>query len=184
RLVRCDAVRAEETGVVAAIICGNPLFESASSRPVLAEVPFADVSRPIILVLHQLRENAKPPIERHAVACAPIDVWPRPRHERRPRRRANRMRDVRALENHRFRRKLVQIRRVNLHVSVASERVCALLVRQKENQVRFSLYGHELRDRTKSAFPASCNHSTVARRPADDAHASNKEIAYKAWPKR
>src|SRR5437660_11471654 len=75
RLVRCDAVRAEETGVVAAIICGNPLFESASSRPVLAEVPFADVSRPIILVLHQLRENAKPPIERHAVACAPIDVW-------------------------------------------------------------------------------------------------------------
>ena len=43
------------------------------------------------------------------------------------------MRDVRALENHRFRRKLVQIRRVNLDPSVASERVRALLVGKKKN---------------------------------------------------
>ena len=43
------------------------------------------------------------------------------------------MGDVRALEDHRFRRKLIQIRRVNLHASVASERVRALLVGQKQN---------------------------------------------------
>ena len=41
------------------------------------------------------------------------------------------MRDVRALENHRFRRKLVQIRRMDLHASVTSERIRALLVRKK-----------------------------------------------------
>ena len=42
------------------------------------------------------------------------------------------MRDVRVLENHRFRRKLFQIRRV-IHASVASERVRALLVGKKQN---------------------------------------------------
>src|SRR5437660_9012676 len=57
RLVRCDAVRAEETGVVAAIISRNPVLKSAYGRPVLTEVPFADISRPIILVLHQLWKN-------------------------------------------------------------------------------------------------------------------------------
>jgi hypothetical protein len=31
--------------------------------------------------LHQLWENAKPPNERHAVACASVDVGPRSRHE-------------------------------------------------------------------------------------------------------
>ena len=58
------------------------MLKSASDRPVLAKMPFADVSGAIILVLHQLWENAKPPIERHAVVCAPVDVWPRSRHER------------------------------------------------------------------------------------------------------
>ena len=43
------------------------------------------------------------------------------------------MRDIGALENHRFRRELVQIRRVNLHPSVASERVRALLVGKEKN---------------------------------------------------
>ena len=43
------------------------------------------------------------------------------------------MRDIRALENHGFRRELVQIRRVNLYASVASERIRALLVGKKQN---------------------------------------------------
>ena len=43
------------------------------------------------------------------------------------------MRDVRALENHRFRRELVQILRVNFYASVAGERVCTLLIGKKQN---------------------------------------------------
>ena len=54
------------------------------------------------------------------------------------------MRDVSSLENNGFRGKFVQIRRVNLYASVASDRVRSLLVRQKENQVRLSLGGHVL----------------------------------------
>ena len=72
------------------------------------------------------------------------------------------MRDVRALENHRFRRELVQIRRVNLYASVASERIRALLIGKKQNQVRFSLRGHEVRVRSKSAVAIDCNDSTEA----------------------
>ena len=72
------------------------------------------------------------------------------------------MRDVRALENHRFRRKLVQIRRVNPHASVASERIGALLVRKEQDYVRLS-FGHEVRVRTKSAVVTSCNDSSGER---------------------
>src|SRR3954447_19617048 len=72
------------------------------------------------------------------------------------------MGNIRALENHRFRRKLVQVRSVTLYTSVASERVRALLVGKKQNQVRLSLCGHEVRVRSKSAVPIDCNDSTVA----------------------
>src|SRR4030095_1599381 len=54
------------------------------------------------------------------------------------------MGNVGALEHHGFRSKLVQIRRVNLPASIASDRVRSLLIRQKEDQVRFSLRGHGL----------------------------------------
>ena len=53
------------------------------------------------------------------------------------------MRDIRPFKHHRFKRKLVQIRRVNLHASVASERICTLLVRKEQYQIRLSLCGHE-----------------------------------------
>ena len=61
------------------------------------------------------------------------------------------MRDISPFKHHRFRRELVQVGRVNLHASVTSERIRALLVRKKQNQVRLSVYGHEIRVRTKSA---------------------------------
>ena len=63
------------------IIRGNPLLESAPHRAVLAQVPFADVRGPIVLVLRQLWKNAKPPVKRHAVTCATIGVWPCARHQ-------------------------------------------------------------------------------------------------------
>jgi hypothetical protein len=53
------------------------------------------------------------------------------------------MRDIRALENHRFRRKLVEVRRLNLHATVAGKRICALLIRKKQYQVRLSIGGHD-----------------------------------------
>jgi len=71
------------------------------------------------------------------------------------------MGDVRALENHRFRRELVQVRRMDLYASVTSQRICALLVRQKQYQVWLSWCGHELRVRSKSAVAIDCNDSTV-----------------------
>ena len=55
------------------------------------------------------------------------------------------MRDVRPLEDHRFRRELVEIRRVNLYAPVAGKRIGSLLVGQKENQVRLALRGHDFR---------------------------------------
>src|SRR4029450_5517659 len=67
------------------------------------------------------------------------------------------MREVRALENQRFRSKLVQIRRANLHASVASKRIRALLVWKKKNQIRCSLCGHEFCQRTKSGLTIDCN---------------------------
>ena len=55
------------------------------------------------------------------------------------------MGNVRSLEHHGFRSKFVQIGRVNFLASVAGDRVRSLLIRQKEDQVRFSLRGHEFR---------------------------------------
>lgn len=52
------------------------------------------------------------------------------------------MGNVGSLEHHGFRSKFVQIGRVNLYASVTSDRVRSLLIRQKEDQVRFSLRGH------------------------------------------
>src|SRR5437588_5218660 len=73
------------------------------------------------------------------------------------------MSNVGSLENHRFRRKLVEIRRVNLYAPVASKCIGPLLVGQKENQVRLAFCGHDFfRSRTKSALGGVCNDSAVA----------------------
>ena len=53
---------------------------------------------------------------------------------------------IRALENHRFRRKLVQTRRMHFDAAIASECIRALLVGQKENQIRLSLCTHDFFD--------------------------------------
>jgi hypothetical protein len=50
---------------------------------------------------------------------------------------------------------------VNLYASVASERIRALLVGKKKNQVRLSLCGHEVRGRIKSAVVIGCNRSVA-----------------------
>jgi hypothetical protein len=67
------------------------------------------------------------------------------------------MRDIGPFKNHRFRCKLVQIRRVNFRASVMSERIRALLVGKKQNQVWLSLCGHEFCQRTKSGLTTDCN---------------------------
>ena len=54
------------------------------------------------------------------------------------------MGNVGSLEHHRLGSKFVQIGRVNFPASVAGDRVRSLLIRQKEDQVRFSLRGHGL----------------------------------------
>src|SRR5439155_24452390 len=73
------------------------------------------------------------------------------------------MGDISPLKDHRFRGKLVEVRRVNLDASVASERIRSLLIRQKKNQIRSSLCGHRITTpRTKSVLPIDCNDSTVA----------------------
>jgi len=71
--------------------------------------------------------------------------------------------DVRPLENHRFRSKSVEIRRVHFCASVASDGVRSLLVRQKKNQIGLSMCGHILRSRTKSALMSLCNRLALAR---------------------
>ena len=48
------------------------------------------------------------------------------------------MSHVGSLENHRLRSKFVQVRRVNFCASIASDGIRSLLVRQKNDQVRFS----------------------------------------------
>jgi hypothetical protein len=68
------------------------------------------------------------------------------------------MGNVGSLEHNRLGSKFVQIGRVNFSASVAGDRVRSLLIRQKEDQVRFSLRGHGIeRSRTKSALVAGCN---------------------------
>jgi hypothetical protein len=54
------------------------------------------------------------------------------------------MGNVGSLEHNRLGSKFVQIGRVNFPASIASDRVGSLLIRQKEDQVRFSLRGHGL----------------------------------------
>ena len=46
------------------IVSRNPFFKSASGWSVFAQMPFAEVASAIIFILHQLRENAEPPIKR------------------------------------------------------------------------------------------------------------------------
>src|SRR6266511_3421265 len=52
------------------------------------------------------------------------------------------MSDVCPLEDYRFRRKFVQIRRAHLYASVTRDRVRSLLVRQEKNQIGLSLCSH------------------------------------------
>jgi hypothetical protein len=69
------------------------------------------------------------------------------------------MRDIRALENHRFRRKLVEIRRMNLYSTIAGKRICALLIRKKQYQVWLSLCRHEC----ESAVNQRSSHTATLR---------------------
>jgi hypothetical protein len=50
---------------------------------------------------------------------------------------------------------------MNLYASVASECIRALLVWKKQNQVRFSLCGHEFCQRIKSRLTIDCNRSVA-----------------------
>jgi hypothetical protein len=52
------------------------------------------------------------------------------------------MSDVRPLENYRFRSQLIEVGRVSPYASVTSQRIRSLLIRQKENQIRFSIGSH------------------------------------------
>src|SRR4051812_24525241 len=72
------------------------------------------------------------------------------------------MRDIRPFEHHRFGRKLVQIGRANLHTAVASKRIGALLVRQKQDQIWLVWCSHNFCLPTKSVLTMPCNDSTVA----------------------
>jgi hypothetical protein len=68
------------------------------------------------------------------------------------------MRDIGALEYHGFRRKLVQIGRVNFDAAVARKRVRSLLIGQKKNQIRFAFCGHnDFCSWTKSVLAMDCN---------------------------
>ena len=144
------------------VVSRNPFVEPSSNWSFLAQMPFADVRGAILPVLHEFRENTKPAIKWDTVSCASVRVRPGARHERRARGSANRMCDVRPLENHRFRRKLVEIRRMNFYASVTSDSVSSLLVRQKKNQVGLSMCGHIFRSRTKSALMSLCNRQALA----------------------
>src|SRR5437762_13373803 len=77
------------------------------------------------------------------------------------------MSNVGSLENHRFRRKLVEIRRVNLYAPAAGKCIGPLLVGQKENQVRLAFCGHDFfRSRTKSALIHICNRAVCSPFPS------------------
>src|SRR4051794_17497924 len=115
------------------VVGRNPLLKSTSDRPFLTKMPLSDVRCAIVRVVHQLRENTKPAIKWDTVSCASVRVRPGARHERRARRRADWMSDIRALEHYRFRGKFVQIRRVHLRASVTCDRVRSLLVRKEQN---------------------------------------------------
>src|SRR6266536_6651671 len=80
--VRRDARCDEKIGVITAVVSRNPFVKSSSRRPFFAEMPLAYVCSPIIFVLHQLREDAKPAIEWHAVPRASVNMRPRSGHER------------------------------------------------------------------------------------------------------
>jgi len=56
------------------------------------------------------------------------------------------MGNVGSLEHHGFRSKFVQIGRVNLYSAVTGYRVRSLLIRQKEDQIRFARELGWLRD--------------------------------------
>jgi len=77
------------------------------------------------------------------------------------------MSDVGTLENDGFGRKLVQVRRVNLDASVASEHVGSLLVWQKKDQIRLASCGHAFFwSGTKSALINICNRQLCSPLPS------------------
>ena len=72
------------------------------------------------------------------------------------------MSHIGALENHRFRRKLVQTRCVHFDAAIASECIRPLLIGQKENEVWLSLGCHHFCSPTKSVLASDCNGLSVA----------------------
>ena len=68
------------------------------------------------------------------------------------------MGNVGPFENHGFRSKFIEIRRMNFDATVAGERVGSLLVWQENDQVRLAIGGHDFfRSRIKPALVFNCN---------------------------
>ena len=122
--------------------------------PRAAEMPFAKQPRRIARALQQLRD--RPFLQRQLALDARLpellrwrvcaarqevrDVQSRrafPRHQRRPRRRANRLRRVGIRKAHAFLREAVEIRRAMILAAVAAQIIHAEVIRENEHNIRF-----------------------------------------------
>lgn len=117
---------------------GYPLFEPVLRKDLVAQVPLAHVSGAVVGIADHFGQATKMRFQSDTVVRATICVGPGSRQEGRSRWRANRVRYAGLLKYKRLRSKLVEIRRQDLVTAITRDRVSSLLIRKKDEQIRFA----------------------------------------------
>ena len=121
--------------LLVAIFDGLPFLESVLREHFVAQMPFAHVTGAVTGIAQKLRERARIAPQCDVVADTAALVRPPAGHDGRPARRADRLRDVGAIEDHAFRGEAVERGHLEATIAVTAQSVGALLVGPEEQEI-------------------------------------------------
>jgi hypothetical protein len=122
-----------------AVFDPSPFLEPVLRKNLVAQMPLAQIRRAVIRISQKFRETEGLLLERNIILDTLGFVRPQTRHDRGPRRRAHRLSAISPFENRRLGSEFVQVGSMDSPVAVNRQRVGALFIRPKEEQVRFVL---------------------------------------------
>src|SRR2546423_9279314 len=96
----------QKFAVIADALHRNPLVESALRGRLVADVPLANVTGTVVIA-DELGQSGQTSIQSESVIGAAGSVRPKPRHQRRARRRTDRLGNVSPVKNDALRRELI-----------------------------------------------------------------------------
>src|SRR5437764_1927887 len=96
----------QKLAVIANALHRNPLMESALRWRLVADMPFANVTGAVVIA-DELGQRGQTSIQSESIIGAAGNVWPKPRHQRRARRRTDRLGNVSPVKNDALRREVI-----------------------------------------------------------------------------